>query len=140
MQLMLPVADPPPCNITFYDSTVGAGFPSPSADYVEGRIDLNALLIKRPSATFLVRISGNSMVRAGIHSGDIVICDRSIRPTGGSVVVAALDGELVVKRLHADVTGTWLVSDADGLERTPVREDSAFEIWGVVTCCLHCLS
>jgi DNA polymerase V len=140
MQLMLPAADPQNSNITFYDYTVGAGFPSPSADYVEGRVDLNVLLIKRPSATFLVRISGNSMVRAGIHSGDIVICDRSIRPTGGRVVVAVLEGELVVKRLLTDQTGTWLISDADGFERTPVREDSAFEIWGVVTYCLHNLT
>lgn len=77
-----------------------AGFPSPADDYIEGKLDLNRHLIKHPAATFFVRVTGNSMTGAGIHSGDLLIVDRSLEPTDGHVVVAVLDGELTVKRLQ----------------------------------------
>ena len=76
-----------------------AGFPSPADDYLEGKLDLNRHLIKHPAATFFVRVTGDSMIGAGIHSGDLLVVDRSLEPADKNVVVAVLDGELTVKRL-----------------------------------------
>ena len=80
-------------------SKVPAGFPSPADDYVEERVDLNAHLIKHPSATFFLRVKGESMTGAGIFDNDLVIVDRSLDPMSGSVVIAVIDGELTIKRL-----------------------------------------
>jgi DNA polymerase V len=112
-----------------------AGFPSPAADYVEGKLDLNERLIARPAATFILRVSGDSLRRAGIHSGDLAIVDRSIKPRSGQIVVAALNGELVIKRLRRRGRQAWLESDSDdpGYRPIEIGEDSGLEIWGVVT-------
>ncbi len=77
---------------------VPAGFPSPADDYVETSLDLSEHLMGKKEATFFVRVAGDSMTEAGIHDGDILVVDRSVEPEDGSVVVAALDGELTVKR------------------------------------------
>lgn len=79
---------------------VSAGFPSPAQDYVENRLDLNELCVPHPSATYLVKALGDSMLEAGIHPGDILIVDRSIQARHGHVVIAELRGELTVKRLE----------------------------------------
>ena len=112
-----------------------AGFPSPAADYVEGRLDLNERLIARPAATFIVRVSGDSLRRAGIHSGDLAIVDRSIKPRSGQIVVAALNGDLVVKRLRRRGRQAWLEPDSDDprYQAIEIGEESGLEIWGVVT-------
>ena len=111
-----------------------AGFPSPAADYVEGKLDLNERLIPRPAATFIVTITGDSMQHAGIYNGDLAVVDRSIKARSGHIVVAALDGELVVKRLRIRKGTTWLESESDDDRYRPiaVAEGSSFEIWGVV--------
>src|SRR4029079_15859199 len=83
-------------------SRIAAGFPSPADDYLEKRLDLNDLVIKPPAATFFVCVEGDSMRDAGILSGDILVVDRSIEPSHGKIVVAVLNGEFTVKRLHAD--------------------------------------
>ena len=87
-------------KLTFYNEGVECGFPSPARDYTEGSIDLNEKLILHPNATFIVRARGKSMINAGIYPGDLIIVDRSIKPTNGSVVVAVLDGELSIKSLE----------------------------------------
>ncbi|CAO3460752.1 Error-prone repair protein UmuD [Azospirillum argentinense] len=142
MELLEPAISPPRLRITYYSSLVGAGFPSPAADYVEGRLDLNQLLVKRPAATFMVRVSGRSMMRAGIFEGDIVIVDRSQRPADGDVMVAVVDGSLVVKRFHRDGDGVSLLSDPDPDEADQhppivVTEGMQFECWGRVTASIH---
>ena len=71
----------------FYSCAVTAGFPSPADDYLESKLDLNDYLIKHPSATFFVRVVGDSMVNAGIHNNDIIIVDRSIKPKHGKIIV-----------------------------------------------------
>jgi len=111
-----------------------AGFPSPAADYAEGELDLNERLIERPAATFIVTVSGDSLKGAGIHDGDLAVVDRSITPRNGQIVVAALDGELVVKRLRHRNGETWLEADTDDPSYQPIAigEGSSFEIWGVV--------
>src|SRR5215467_9290763 len=78
---------------------VSAGYPSPADDYLEGSLDLNQHLITHPTATFFVRVAGESMREAGIHSGDVLIVDRALTPSDGSVVIAVVNGDLTVKRL-----------------------------------------
>ncbi len=79
---------------SIFMATVPAGFPSPAADYEEGKLDLNRHLIRNPAATFFVRVTGDSMVKAGIHSGDLLVVDRSIEPRDKNVVIAVVNGEL----------------------------------------------
>lgn len=78
---------------------VAAGFPSPADDYIDVGIDLNEQLIRHPSSTFFLRVSGDSMTGAGIHHGDLLVVDRSLEPCPGRVVVAVLDGAFTLKRL-----------------------------------------
>ena len=89
-----------PQRIPLYCSKVPAGFPSPADDFIEAHLDLNDFLIQHPAATFMVRATGDSMINAGIFSDDILIVDRSITAESGMVVIAAIDGELTVKRLQ----------------------------------------
>jgi DNA polymerase V len=114
-------------------ATVAAGFPSPAADYVEGSLDLNELLVKRPAATFFVRCAGESMTGAGIFPGDLLVVDRSLEPADGSIVVAAVDGEFTVKRLRRRNGSAWLVPENPAFK--PLRVDTLDDcrIWGVVS-------
>ncbi|HEY4615283.1 MAG TPA: S24 family peptidase, partial [Citricoccus sp.] len=75
------------------------GFPSPARDYLNGGIDLNRELVRDRTSTFLLRVAGQAMAASGIHDGDELVVDRAATPRDGSVVVAVLDGELVVRRL-----------------------------------------
>jgi DNA polymerase V len=86
-------------KLPLFISKVSAGFPSPAQDYVEQTLDLNELCIKRPAATFFVRVEGESMIEAGIFHNDILVVDRSVKPTHGDIVVAHIDGEFTVKEL-----------------------------------------
>jgi DNA polymerase V len=85
---------------SLFDARVPAGFPSPAADYEEDKLDLNKHLIRHPAATFFVRSIGDSMLGAGIHCGDLLVVDRSLEPRDRSVVIAAVNGELTVKRIR----------------------------------------
>lgn len=114
-----------------------AGFPSPADDYIEGTLDLNRHLIKHPAATFFVRVTGHSMTGAGIHSGDLLIVDRSLEPTDGQVVVAVLDGELTVKRLQRGHGVTRLLAENPLYRPIEITEQQTIEIWGVVTNVIH---
>jgi DNA polymerase V len=80
--------------------SVVAGFPSPAEQYLEPPLDLNELLVKRPAATYFVRVEGDSMIEAGIHDGDLLIVDRSHRPASGDVIIASVDGDFTVKMLR----------------------------------------
>jgi DNA polymerase V len=116
---------------------VAAGFPSPAQDYFDGRIDLNAHLIKDITSTFVVRVTGDSMEGAGISDGDELIVNRALEPRDGSVVIAVLDGELTVKRLR--ITGNGVVLQAENPKYPDIRVPALSEltIWGVATRCLH---
>jgi len=89
-------------RIPFFSSRVAAGFPSPADDYIETGLDLNEYLVKRPSSTFLARASGDSMTRAGILNGALLVVDKSIEPKSGSIVIAAINGELTCKILDIE--------------------------------------
>ncbi|MEJ1177675.1 MULTISPECIES: LexA family protein [unclassified Pseudarthrobacter] len=116
---------------------VAAGYPSPAQDYFDGRIDLNEHLIKDITSTFVVRVTGDSMERAGISDGDELIVNRAIEPKDGSVVIAVLDGELTVKRLRITATGVVLQAENPRYPDIRVPSLSELTIWGVATRCLH---
>lgn len=124
-------------SLPLCSSTVQAGFPSPADDHIEHTLDLNQYLIKHPAATFFVKVSGDSMLNAGIHPGDILIVDRSLTPQHGKIVVAAVDGNLTVKRLHIQHGKTQLLPENPAFDPIDVCEDSHVTIWGVVTNVLH---
>jgi len=120
-------------ELPLYEHKVVAGFPSPAEDYIEARLDLNEKLIRNKEATFLLSVQGDSMKDVGILDGDTLVVDRSIQPQDGKIVIAALDGELTVKRLSMKSTGTWLVPENENYPPILVRESSDIVIWGVVT-------
>ncbi len=128
-----------PCTLALYASRVPAGFPSPADDYIDQRLDLNTHLIEHPAASFFVRVSGDSMIGAGIHDGDLLIVDRALKPLDGRVVIAALDGELTVKRLVFRNKRPWLVPENPDYAPIEVREGLDCIIWGVVTRVIHAL-
>lgn len=124
-------------SLPLCSTRVPAGFPSPADDFIEKKMDLNEHLIKNPAATFVVKVSGDSMLGAGIHSGDLLIVDRSLEPLDKRVVVAALDGELAVKRIRKKGGRLCLVSENPSYGDIEVRELSELNIWGVVTFVIH---
>ena len=119
------------------ESSVPAGFPSMAEDYVDRALDLNELLIEHPAATFFVRVSGDSMINAGIHDNDILIVDRALTPTNKNVVIAQVDGELTVKRLCKEKGHVILRPENPEFEPIMVTKEMDFDVWGVVTCVLH---
>lgn len=115
-----------------YAARPAAGFPAPGDDLVERPLDLNDLLIENPSSTFFTRVSGDSMEGAGIFDGDYLVIDRSIPPIKGKIVVAAVFGELVVKRLSQHESKMALVSENEAYEPIIIDDQDDVFIWGVV--------
>jgi len=124
-------------QIPLYLSRVPAGFPSPAEDYVDKKLDLNEHLIQHPAATFFIRVDGDSMIEAGIHSGDLLIVDRKLEPGDQSVVVAALEGELTVKRLVKKNGKLYLASENPKFKPIEVNPETGVEVWGVVVHSIH---
>jgi DNA polymerase V len=129
--------DPSSCILPLFASRVPAGFPSPADDYVDQRLDLNSHLIEHPAATFFTRVSGHSMRDAGIHDGDLLIVDRALEPQDGRVVIAAINGELTVKRLRIRKGRGWLVPENPDYAPIAITEGLDCVIWGVVTRVIH---
>ncbi len=119
------------------DQKRSAGFPSPADDYIEQKLDLNSLLVKHREATFFLRVSGDSMVGAGIHSGDLIVVDRAVAAQHKRVIVAVLDGELIVRRLHEGGGQITLLAENVDYDPIIITEQAAFEIWGTVTNVIH---
>lgn len=120
-------------EIPLMSHSVRAGFPSPADDYVEKRIDLNEELIQHREATFFLRVKGNSMVDSGIDDGDELIVDRAIKPEHGRIVVAAVDGELTVKRFYQRAGVVKLLAANPAYPDIELKEGQEMVIWGVVT-------
>lgn len=118
--------------LPFYLHRIPAGFPSPADDYLETGLDLNGLLVRNPAATFMVRVSGDSMIGVGIHDGDILVVDRSETAVHGKIVVAALDGEMTVKRLHLKGGRCRLVPENKDFQPIQVGTEQDLQVWGVV--------
>jgi DNA polymerase V len=114
-------------------STANAtGFGSAADDYMERGIDLNEQLIRNKPATFFMRISGNSMINAGIFDGDIAVVDRSVKPQNGKIVIAVIDGDMLIRRYEQSMNKLRLVPETPKLSPIEVSEFSDFKIWGVV--------
>ena len=114
------------------------GFGAAADDYAERGIDLNEQLISNKPATFFMRMRGDAMVGAGIHDGDIVIVDRSLKAISGKVVVAVLNGEMLIRRLEKTFNKIRLLPETSTLAPIDVDTSSSeFAIWGVVTYSIH---
>lgn len=124
-------------SLPLYSSTVRAGFPSPADDYVETYLDLNRHLVKHPAATFFVTASGDSMTGAGIASGDMLIVDRSLEAVHGKIVIAAINGELTVKRLSRIGNLVQLLPENKKYRPINISSEEEVVIWGVVTHVIH---
>ncbi len=117
--------------------SIPAGFPSPAEHFVDRALDLNEYLIAHPAATFFIKVEGDSMIDAGISSGDILIVDRAKQAAHDSIVVAHIDGEFTIKRLKL-VNGTvFLVPENAKYRPIQITEEMSFEVWGVVTFVIH---
>lgn len=136
-ELMLPALDPARQRFPLQANRIPAGFPSPADDYVEGRIDLNEMLVRNPPATFFIRVKGDSMTGAGIHDGDTLVVDRSIEPESGHIIVAVVDGELTVKRLSIRRGKVRLLPENPAYPPIEFKEGQELTTWGVVTNVIH---
>jgi DNA polymerase V len=135
-----PFSDDKALELPLFYPKIAAGFPSPADNYFEERLDLNKALVKHPAATFYVKVEGNSMVDAGIFSGDILIVDRSLSPKNNSIVIAALNGELTVKRLRKEKNKLYLLPENPEYPPIEISEEADILIWGVAIYNIHKLS
>lgn len=119
-------------KIPLFSEAVSAGFPSPAQDYIEKTLDLNELCIKRPAATFFVRVEGDSMIQAGIYAGDILVVDRSVTAEHRDTVIVAIHGEMTVKELELRPKVRLVPRNPD-YPVIEIPEGTALDIFGVVT-------
>lgn len=133
----LPLTAASKTKLPFYHCKVIAGFPSPADDYLDKHLSLDDLLIKRPEATFFVRAVGDSMNNAGIYSDDILIVDKSITARDGHIVIAAINGEMTVKRLRLKGTEVHLRAENPAYPILIITEAHDLVILGVVTNVIH---
>lgn len=137
---VVPFNPGPPLKRPLFLTRIPAGFASPADDFVDKALDLNELCVQHPAATFFVRVEGDSMTGASISDGDILVVDRSVEPADGRVVIAALDGELTVKRVRLQDGRLLLAAENDTYPPIPVGEEQDLVIWGVVTHVIHRVS
>jgi DNA polymerase V len=124
-------------HLPLFSDRVAAGFPSPADDHLENKLDLNEHLVKHPAATFFVRVEGQSMIGAGIHPDDILVVDRSMEASNGNIVVAAVDGELTVKRLQYRRARLFLEPENPDYDPIEITGETDLVVWGVVTSVIH---
>ena len=117
----------------FIDTGISAGFPSPADDFRETRISLDEELITNKEATFFAKVSGQSMIGAGLDDNDLLVIDRSIPPTNNKIAVCFLDGEFTVKRLRVEKDEVWLQPENPDYPIIKITEENNFVIWGIVT-------
>jgi len=117
----------------FIDTGISAGFPSPADDFRETRISLDEELIQNKEATFFAKVSGQSMIGAGLDNNDLLVIDRSIEPANNKIAVCFLDGEFTVKRLRVENDQVWLQPENPDYPIIKITEENDFVIWGIVT-------
>ena len=128
--------------------SVVAGFPSPAEQYLEPPLDLNELLVKRPAATFFVKVEGDSMINAGIHDKDLLVVDRSLTPANGDIIIAAVDGEFTVKTLRVLGNRERGIGNGGGVRYVlepanpnypsiEIKKGNRLDCFGVVTSVIH---
>lgn len=123
-------------NLPFADAGIRAGFPSPAQDYIDRSLDFNRELISHPAATFYATVQGDSMIRAGIEEGDILVIDRALDPCQNDIVVVFINGEFTMKYLdlsEKDSGVIWLRPGNDAYPPLCITEGDQFQVWGVVS-------
>ena len=114
-----------------------SGFGAAADDYMERGIDLNEQLIRNKPATFFMRVSGNSMINAGIFDGDIVIVDKSVKAANGKIIIAVIDGEMLIRRYEQTMNRVRLIPECPRLASIEISEFMDWKVWGVVTCVIR---
>ena len=137
VEVFLTKDNPTELSIPIFTSRVQAGFPSPADDHLEDVLDLNTHLIHHKEATFFVKAQGDSMLGAGIQQGDILIVDKSLSAKSGKIVIAVVDGEFTVKRLHKYKGNITLKAENPDFEDIKIGGTDELIIWGVVTSVIH---
>ncbi|MCF0235788.1 MAG: translesion error-prone DNA polymerase V autoproteolytic subunit [Bacteroidaceae bacterium] len=124
-------------SLPFADEGIRAGFPSPAQGHMDRSIDLNSDLVSNPDSTFYARVEGDSMIEANLNQGDILVVDRSLRPSDGDIVVCVVEGEFTVK--YIDIHPDHIVLRPANPAYRPLRIDDPYsvEVWGVVTYVIH---
>ena len=129
--------DRKPASYPLYCDLIKAGFPSPADDYSDSSLDFNEYLVKNKATTFIVRVQGDSMVGAGINTGDLLVVDRSLKPTNNAIIVAIIDGEFTVKRLSKELGLYYLYPENPNYPVIEITEEMGFQVWGVVSYVIH---
>lgn len=123
--------------LPLYLTSVQAGFPSPADDYIDKKINLHDFLVKNNAATFFLKAHGESMLGAGIYDGDLLVVDRSVEAGHNKIVIAAIDGELTVKRLLRRQNKVVLAPENPDYPEFDITHKEHVHIWGVVTFAIH---
>ena len=114
------------------ENGISAGFPSPADDFKEIRISLDSELVKNKEATFYAKVSGDSMVGAGLDDGDLLVIDRSLSPENGKIAICFIDGDFTVKRIKKEKGKLYLMPENKKYKPIELGEDNELIIWGVV--------
>ncbi|MDB5553496.1 MAG: response transcriptional repressor, RecA-mediated autopeptidase [Rhizobium sp.] len=120
-------------SIPLMTGSASAGFPSPADDYLEGPLDFNDLLIKNASATFAVRIAGDSMTGAGMFPGDIAVVDKAAEPHDRCIVLAVVNGDFTIKRFRRKRDRIVLQAENPAYQDIVITEGMGFKVWGVIS-------
>ena len=132
-----PTSQPSSAQVLLYEHHVPAGFPSPAADFTARTLDLNEFIVKHPASTFFIKVSGDSMQNAGIYDRDVIVVDKSLKAAHGNIVLAIVNGEFTVKRLHYVGARVFLKPENDKYPLLEVTPEMDFVVWGVVIHVLH---
>ena len=111
---------------------ISAGFPSPADDFKEIRISLDRELVKNEESTFYARVSGDSMIEAGLDDGDLIVIDRSLNPENGKIAICFVDGEFTVKRIKKEKNKLFLMPQNKRYQPIEIKEGNELIIWGIV--------
>lgn len=130
--VFIPLIPAPKLSFPIDTVKVSAGFPSPAADYEESRLDINEYLVRNPVSTFFFPVQGDSMEGAEIHDGDILVVDKSVRARHGHIIIAFIDGQRLVKRLHHRAGRVALMAENPSYPPLEIQEGMELHIWGVV--------
>ena len=124
-------------DIPYFEGGVSAGFPSPAEDYINDKLDLNNLLIENPLSTYYIRVVGDSMIGAGIVSGDLLIVDRAVEISNNCIVVAYINGDFTVKKIKKTKQKIFLCPENNNYKSIELTKDMDFELFGVVVHAIH---
>ena len=119
-------------EITHLSHPISAGFPSPAADYTDEGLDLNSYLVRNKASTYMFTVRGDSMIGASIEEGDKVVVDRSVLPKHGDIVIAVVDGEYTIKRLHKYADRVELHPENPKYQPITFTDGSELQVWGSV--------